>query len=339
MNPLIEEAVTELFCNSTHPPNSMVIADLGCSCGPSALTLISTAVNVIHRQCFKVQRPPPELSLQLNDLPSNDFNAAVKHLVAFQQNQNGDMGVHDFSPLLVPSIVPGSFYGRLFTTGSVHLILSSNSLHWLSEVPDDLVKNGIPMYDADEQQCQKTRPIILDAYAQQFRKDFFFFLASRAKEMVPGGRMILSLTGTQSPDPANESTQQTWEFVARILDDMASRGVLDKQKLKTFYIPLYAPYEEEVKDIIEKQGSFSICRLQVHDSMIGVNKALISPKMIAYGLRAAFEPIIGDHFGSSTEIMDEFVRTTEQLMSPALLENERTKNPRVFLAMSLARKS
>jgi jasmonate O-methyltransferase len=95
--------------------------------------------------------------------------------------------------------------------------------------------------------------------------------------------------------------------------------VLDKQKLKTFYIPLYAPYEEEVKDIIEKQGSFSICRLQVHDSMIGVNKALISPKMIAYGLRAAFEPIIGDHFGSSTEIMDEFVRTTEQLMSPVLV--------------------
>ncbi|CAN6216981.1 unnamed protein product [Urochloa humidicola] len=68
---------------------------------------------------------------------------------------------------------------------------------------------------------------------------------------------------------------------------MVSRGVLDKQKLNTFYIPLYAPDEKEVKEIIKEHGSFSISKLQVHDSMIGVNKALISPKMIAYGLRLA----------------------------------------------------
>ncbi|XP_022681446.1 jasmonate O-methyltransferase-like [Setaria italica] len=151
------------------------------------------------------------------------------------------------------------------------------------------------MYDAHEQLWQKTRPTVLDAYARQFRKDFFLFLDSSATEMVPGGRMILSLTATQSPDPGSESTEQTWELIARILDDMASRGLVDKQKLKTFYIPLYAPYEKEVKEIIEEQGSFSISKLHVHDSMIGVNKDLINPKTIAYSLRAGFEPIIGDH--------------------------------------------
>ena len=52
----------------------MVIADLGCSRGPSALTLVSAAVDAIHRQCLELQQPPPELSLLLNDLPSNDFN-------------------------------------------------------------------------------------------------------------------------------------------------------------------------------------------------------------------------------------------------------------------------
>ncbi|CAN6170085.1 unnamed protein product [Urochloa humidicola] len=339
LKPLIEDAVTELFHNSTHLPSCMVISDLGCSSGPSALTLISTAVDAILHQCLQSQQPLPELSLLLNDLPSNDFNTAVKHLVEFQRRKNVDKGEHGSSALVVASIVPGSFYGRLLTTGSVHLVLSSNSLHWLSEAPEDLVKYGIPMYDANEQLWQKTRPIVLDAYARQFRKDFFLFLESRAQEMVPGGRMILSLTTTQSPDPSNQSIQQTWEFIARVLDHMGSRGVLDKQKLNTFYIPLYAPDEKEVKEIIEEQGSFSISKLQVHDSMIGVNKALISPKMIAYGLRAGFEPIIGDHFGTSREIMDEFTRTAEQLISLALEENELKKNPRGFLAISLARKS
>uniref|UniRef100_K3Y2F5 Jasmonate O-methyltransferase n=1 Tax=Setaria italica TaxID=4555 RepID=K3Y2F5_SETIT len=277
MKPQIEEAVMELCCNTIHLPNCMAISDLGCSSGPSALTLVSTAIDAIQRECLQLQQLLPELSLLLNDLPSNDFNTAF--LVAFHQKRNAKKGEHGSSPLVVASIVPRSFYGRLFTT----------------EALEDLVNNGIPMYDAHEQLWQKTRPTVLDAYARQFRKDFFLFLDSSATEMVPGGRMILSLTATQSPDPGSESTEQTWELIARILDDMASRGLVDKQKLKTFYIPLYAPYEKEVKEIIEEQGSFSISKLHVHDSMIGVNKDLINPKTIAYSLRAGFEPIIGDH--------------------------------------------
>jgi jasmonate O-methyltransferase len=117
------------------------------------------------------------------------------------------------------------------------------------------------------------------------------------------------------------------------------QGVLDKEKLKAFYIPLYSPSEKEVKVIIKEQGSFSINELQVHDTLAGVNKAVISPKMIAYGLRACFEPIIRDHFGSSAELMDEFINTAEKFSTQALLQNELTKNPRVFLALSLERQS
>jgi hypothetical protein len=65
-------------------------------------------------------------------------------------------------------------------------------------------------------------------------------------------------------------------------------------------------------------GSFSIEELQVHDSIAGVNKAVISPKMIAYGLRACFEPIIQDHFGSSGELMDEFINNREVHQSSSL---------------------
>jgi hypothetical protein len=124
MRPLIEDAIADLVCS-----RSMVIADLGCSSGPNALALASIAVDAFRRRCLALRRPPPpaELCVLLNDLPDNDFATVVKSLVEFRRN-NGD------EPVLLTGVVPGSFYGRLFAAESLHLVCSSNSLHWLSEV-------------------------------------------------------------------------------------------------------------------------------------------------------------------------------------------------------------
>lgn len=59
--------------------------------------------------------------------PDNDFNDAVKRLDSFQQRvQNSGM--------VLTGIVPGSFYKRLFSNNFLTPVVSSNSLHWISEV-------------------------------------------------------------------------------------------------------------------------------------------------------------------------------------------------------------
>jgi hypothetical protein len=85
------------------------------------------------------------------------------------------------------------------------------------------VKNGIPLYHNDQQLWMKMRPVVLDAYARQFKKDFMLFLRSRAQEMIPGGRMVLSFTGTRSTSGRTNEFTQTWELVSWILYDMASK--------------------------------------------------------------------------------------------------------------------
>jgi jasmonate O-methyltransferase len=126
MKPLIEAAITELCSNSnTLLHGQMVIADLGCSSGPNALVLVSTALKAIHEHCLHLQQAPPEVCVLLNDLPDNDFNTVVKSLVTLRRTNE---------PVVVTGITPGSFYERLFTTGSLHLVCSSCSLHWLSKV-------------------------------------------------------------------------------------------------------------------------------------------------------------------------------------------------------------
>jgi jasmonate O-methyltransferase len=63
--------------------------------------------------------------------------------------------------------------------------------------------------------------MVSEAYARQFRKDFTLFLELRAKELVPGGRMVVSLVGKRSDDRASQFTH-LWEMFAKILCVMAS---------------------------------------------------------------------------------------------------------------------
>lgn len=161
---------------STLPPRAMVIADLGCGSGPNALTLVSIALEAIHSQCTEseTQQPPKEVCIFLNDLPGNDFNSVVNSLVSLRE-------VTEPSSLILAGVVPGSFYERLFASGSLHLVCTSNSLHWLPEAPKELRMKGIPAYDVDEIVRREHFPVVHDTYAQQFRKDFGHFLELRAR--------------------------------------------------------------------------------------------------------------------------------------------------------------
>ncbi|CAM0884781.1 unnamed protein product [Alopecurus aequalis] len=329
MKPLIEAAIVDLCSNTnTLSPGTMVIADLGCSSGPNALALVSIAVKAIRNHFLQFQQPPPEVCVLLNDLPDNDFNVVVKSLVALQQTHE---------PVCVTGIVPGSFYDRLFPSGSLHLVCSSNSLHWLSKAPEDLRINHILAYDIDEHARRERLPMVTEAYARQFKKDFTLFLELRAKELVPEGRMVVSLAGRRS-DVLVTEISHVWGTVAQILGVMASELGHGDAQFDSFYVPAYGPSVKELRAIIQEEGSFSITEMRVHDPTSGMDSALLTPNRLANGLRAAFEPIIVQHFGSDGEIMDEFVRTAERHLSlERSSQVKRTESPRVMLVVSLSK--
>jgi len=306
MKHLIQEAVRSLWKN-TNTRKSVVITDLGCSAGPNALTLVKTAVDAIFHHCSDHKEMVPEISVLLNDLPDNDFNDVAKRLHAFQQS------TQDCGPV-VAAIVPGSFYKKLFTSSSVNLVLSSHSLNWLSQVPEDLKKSRIPVSDKDEGLRKARRPFIVQAFSQQFRKDFTIFLNTRAKELAPNGQMVLSMVGRPSSDTAYQSVQP-WDFLFVPLNDMASRGVISRDILDSFYVPLYGPSDKELMEIIQDEGSFKINNIEVHEQMTGIDKSMQTPKIRALAARAAFEPTISQHFGRSEGVMDEFVGTIERQLS------------------------
>jgi len=300
LKPLIEAAIIDLCSNNDNLSHGkVVIADLGCSSGPNALVLVSTAVKAIHGHFLRLQQSPPEVCVLLNDLPDNDFNMVVKSLVTLRRSHE---------PVVTVGITPGSFYERLFMSGSLHLMCSSYCLHWLSKSPEVLIRNRIPAYDIDGDARLERLLVVHEAYAQQFRSDFTNFLDLRAKELVSGGRLVVSLLGRTI---ASKSSH-IWEGIVIPLSIMVSEGVIDKDKFHSFYLPMYGPSNDELREIIQAEGSFSIMAMQVHGLITGTDSAVINPSRYMKMIRAVFEQLVVQHFG---DVMDEVVRTGEQHFS------------------------
>ncbi|KAL3734689.1 hypothetical protein ACJRO7_023951 [Eucalyptus globulus] len=335
--PFVEEAILGVLCSDI--PESLGIADLGCSSGPNALSVISEAIDIVHAKCVRMSRLSPEIRVYLNDLPSNDFNNIFLSLPEFHKKLKVDKGA-GFRPCFV-SGVPGSFYGRLFPSKSLHFVHSSSSLHWLSQVPSGLNSEGGPPLNKGKLYISKTSPeCVARAYADQFKRDFSRFLGSRSAEMVTAGRMVLTLMGRISNDPSSESAF-LWELLSLALLAMASEGLVEETKVDSFDAPYYAPSAEELKCEITNEGSFAIDYLETFEASwdyfgCGEEYVQFSGVRVAKMVRAVVESMLESHFGGGIlVVMDELFRRYAEMVDDYLSKN-RAKN--ILAVVSLIRK-
>ncbi|KAL0346488.1 UNVERIFIED_CONTAM: Benzoate carboxyl methyltransferase [Sesamum calycinum] len=282
-------------------PECFKMADLGCSSGPNCLFLISLIIHKIqelsgHNNNYRSHSP--EFEVFLNDLHGNDFNNLFKMLPTFRQKLNP-------TAQCFVSGLPGSFYGRLLPSKSLHFVHSSYSLHWLSQVPEGVEsnRNNIHMGTASP-------PAVFEAYLRQFQRDFSTFLSSRGEEMVPGGRMVLTFIGRSVADPYTKDDCIHIKILGDTLLDMIVEGAIKEVDLHSFNMPFYTPSKQEVEAIIRSEGSFNLERLDhfllpwnSHD-VEHSNSDNHRPdkykvvEMVTNSVRAYTEPLLSIHFGS-----------------------------------------
>ncbi|RDX66339.1 7-methylxanthosine synthase 1, partial [Mucuna pruriens] len=135
-----------------------------------------------------------------------------------------------------------------------------------------------------------TPPLVYEAYFKQFEKDFKLFLKSRSVELSSSGIMA---------------------------------------KLDLFDLPVYGPTAEEVRQVIEAEGSFTIETLMTikigWDANLqeDVDDSILDSKMrgefIAKSMRAVLEPLLSVEFGK--DIMDELFSRFAKLVAQ-LIEME-----------------
>lgn len=222
---LITSSATDVYISQM--PERFTVADLGCSSGPNALCLVEDIVGSIGRVCSRSpsSQPPPEFSVLLNDLPTNDFNTIFFSLPEFTDRLKAAARTDECGrPMVFLSGVPGSFYGRLFPRKSVHFICSCSSLHWLSQVPPGLFDETSRPINKGKMYISSTSPVAVPmAYLRQFQRDFGLFLRSRAAEVVPGGRMVLAMLGRQTEGYFDRRTTFLWELLSESFAALVSQ--------------------------------------------------------------------------------------------------------------------
>ena len=119
----------------------------------------------------------PEFHVFFNDHVNNDFNTLFRNLPATGR--------------YFAAGVPGSFYGRLLPSSTLHFAHCSTALHWLSKIPVEVTDKNSPAWNKGRIHYTGAAREVEDAYSTQFGKDFDLFLRARAQELVPGGLMMI----------------------------------------------------------------------------------------------------------------------------------------------------
>ncbi|KAJ8633264.1 hypothetical protein MRB53_026600 [Persea americana] len=312
--PVVQACIQDLYCTSF--PEILNMADLGCSSGPNTLLVIKEIIDAIQERCHQPRRHMPELRMFLNDLPGTCFIAGV----------------------------PGSFYGRLFPRVSLDFVHSSNSVHWLSQVPEGLQSEmGLALNKENIYMAKSSPPAVFKAYLKQFQRDFSLFLKFRSEEMTCGGRMVLTLVGRKGEEPSSRDCCCLWELLVKALMEMVSQGAIQRAKVDSFDLPYYSPSAKELKAVIIMEGSFVLDQLQITEINWDANDnddnegfffdKEASGQNVAKFLRAATEPMLANHFGE--EIIEELFRKYAENVGEHLAK-EKTKH--VIFTISMTKK-
>ncbi|KAL1531904.1 indole-3-acetate O-methyltransferase [Salvia divinorum] len=311
-----EEIETKLEFSSEQ--TSICIADFGCSTGNNSFPAMHTIIEAIKRKHEFSYLKTLEFYVFFNDVAANDFNTLFRSLPPSRS-----YGV---------AAVPGDFHRRLLPPSSLHFAYASWSLHWLTEAPEAAADSGTPAWNGGEIVYTRERKEVCDAYLDQFGKDVVSFLKSRVVEMVDGGLIALLLPGAPAAwDPEKEYTMVSLvEPLRSSLVDMAMQGRVSEAKIDSFNIPYYFPTLRQLMEIIERNPSFTVEKIETINATGNYTFPSIHARIAFF--RAAHEGMLAHHFGG--EIIDDlFDQYEKKLGASPILKNVENDKTLVILAI------
>lgn len=202
--PLIARAVEALPLDG-----SVTIADYGSATGRNSLVPVGTALAALRRRIG----PLAPVRVVHTDQPDNDFAALFRLLRDDPESYlKGD-------PQVFAAAVGRSFYEPLLPEASVDLGWCSFAIHWLSGAPP--LPGGQP---AGHVWPHLTAPAVRALFAAQAEADWRTFLRHRARELKPGGALIVVQPGLRAGDLTTFPVLMPW--VQAELEAMEADGVL-----------------------------------------------------------------------------------------------------------------
>jgi len=220
--PLLERAVEEMTVPQGAEPAA--VADFGAAQGRNSLGPMRLAV---ERLRWRTTVSTPIVVIH-TDLPQNDFGSLFALVEASPDS-------YLRSVENVYALAAGkSFYESIFPDGYLSLGWTAISVHWLSKVPCDI---------PDHVYAQRAGQRVRKAYAEQASEDWQRFLGHRARELRPGGELIVVAVTTD--DAGNTGGESLMDLTNEPVLAMVEAGSIRPEEYGRMNMPAYHRTMEE----------------------------------------------------------------------------------------------
>jgi hypothetical protein len=218
----------------------LIIADYGSSQGKNSLAPMRAAIETLR------SRVGADRSVVIChvDLPINDFNTLFRTL-----DLDPDSYTRDAANVYACGI-GRSFFQNVLPPGSVHLGWSAYAVQWLSCVP------AVPtdhLWSASLSGPART------IYEQQGAQDWESFLTLRAKELRPGGRLVVVCPGVGSG-------QAIADHADAVIADMVKEGTISATERSRMVLACWVRSKHDYLAPFQRDGRFSNMTVEHCDS-------------------------------------------------------------------------
>jgi hypothetical protein len=231
--PLLEKAVRNVVLGSGDQP--VVIADYGSSQGKNSLLPMQAAIKGLRRRLG----PDRPISVVHVDQPSNDFNTLFAVLDADPERYVLS------EPNVFPSAIGRSFYENVLPPSSVHLGWSSYAAVWLSSIPTLIPGHFYPLCSTG---------MVRAEFDRQGAQDWETFLSLRARELRPGGRLVVVLPGR--PDDGLSGFENIMDNANAVLAEMVTEGTITAEERKQMVVGSYIRQKCDLLAPFARDGHF-----------------------------------------------------------------------------------
>lgn len=171
--PMLLEAAASI----PEPPagQPLQIADFGCADGGTSKAAIFATI-----EALRARFPDRQVLVTYTDLPSNDYSQLFKNLLGL----TGDPGHNYLGEIegVFAHACGVGFHRQLIPDATLDIGFSATAMHYLSEKPME-ISDHVHMVGASG--------AVLEAYAAKAAEDWQAILLARARELRPGGRLVL----------------------------------------------------------------------------------------------------------------------------------------------------
>jgi hypothetical protein len=241
-----------------------IVADYGSSQGRNSMGPVRVMLAGLRDR----HPVPAPLTVAHVDLPDNDWPTLFETVAGPDSYLVGQHAVY-------PVAIGRSFYEQVLADSSVAIGWSGTSVQWLSARPD---------LGPDNMFSDLADPGDHRTWALAAAADWRTFLGHRAKELAPGGRLVIS---------ALASSAAYVPFLSRIRDGVhgaVTHGWITQDEARAMTVPTYLRTQAEIESPFEDQGLDLV--IQDHTSFVAPD-----PAFAAFGSHGDLQRFADDEVG------------------------------------------